>query len=639
MPKGRSKRSAFKASITNRPNGGGNKKEGLAPSVGKGRMSVWGGMSRSYGTPESRDILSYVNQIGSVGSRVYQTSGSSVGGARKLPKQDNRSKNLKEVIGKTGGLLAPDKRNSNADSFEVNFGIEETKNSLTSQEIQDVVNVIDVTDEVISAIDFNGQIINDKQLIILINKAKIINLKTLVLRNCKKITSNGWLYLANILDTTTIVNLDLNRCNISFKQIKDIINSKAQHLKSLNLNFVTPKLTRENIIEIINLLKTSNNGNPSTIQVLGLESSGLTLTPFMKSKHTLPETKKLINPNAKPLLPGILELTMNKSGNDIIKVDATIQGSDKAKTGVKFNWFVKKQVYKKGKQWVKINGDNVNENSNKLQYKLPNQTTGSRGVKENSELKCEVTPFLKEENSVKEGKTETIEFRENNWSIAKRSFILATSQSQDENVDDRNEGGGSGTSARANDTEFRSRLIDLMTLTNVEICYLNATGAHFDNSFVNKLITDVENIQVAINMKALYINSQNPFGTSAVDRVKGPIFRQEYDPNSGLITDNNNYVNLNAKLYREVRGIGTSTDDIIMETLESDNTDASSIVARLPIIRLNGGKNNRYLSRRNGTGQIGLLEVEEASEYKISVLSINVNDTLNGIITNFPYLL
>ena len=93
----------------------------------------------------------------------------------------------------------------------------------------------------------------------------------------------------------------------------------------------------------------------------------------MKSKHTLPQVKKLINPNAKPLLPGILELSMNKSGNDIVKVDATIQGSDKAKTGVKFNWFVKKQVYKKGKQWVKINGENVNENSNKLQYKLPNK--------------------------------------------------------------------------------------------------------------------------------------------------------------------------------------------------------------------------------------------------------------------------
>ena len=36
MPKGRSKRTSLKASITNRPTGGGNKKEGLAPSVGKG---------------------------------------------------------------------------------------------------------------------------------------------------------------------------------------------------------------------------------------------------------------------------------------------------------------------------------------------------------------------------------------------------------------------------------------------------------------------------------------------------------------------------------------------------------------------------------------------------------------------------
>ena len=287
MPKGRSKLTSLIASITNRPTGGGNKKEGLAPSVGKGNLSIWNGLGRAYGTPEDRNKLFCINQLGSINPRVYQTRAPS-DGVRPCPDKDNKPRNLKGAIDTTGGLLAPDKRNSNADSHEADFGIQQTNRALTSQEIQDVVNVIDVTDEAVSAIDFNGQIINDKQLITLIKKAKKLNLKTLVLRQCKRITSNGWIYLANILNTTSIVNLDLSQCNISFEHITQIINSNAQHLKSLNLNFVNPQLTRQNIIDIIDLLKTRN----SKIQVLGLETNGLNLIPFMKSKHTLPQVKK-----------------------------------------------------------------------------------------------------------------------------------------------------------------------------------------------------------------------------------------------------------------------------------------------------------------------------------------------------------
>ena len=178
-----------------------------------------------------------------------------------------------------------------------------------------------------------------------------------------------------------------------------------------------------------------------------------------------------------------------------------------------------------------------------------------------------------------------------------------------------------------------------MTLTNVEICYLNANGANFGDSFVNELITDVGNIPVGtkINMKALYINSQTPFGSSVVNSVKGPIFSLILDANTQTYVTNPAYTALsNSRLYRDRAGVGISADDIITENLDSDNY--GNIVAKLPIIRLNGGENNRYFSSRDGTGQIGLLEVGNSSEFLITITSINVNDTLNGIITNFPYL-
>lgn len=61
----------YKASITNQNQGGGNAKEGLPPSVGRG--SVWNTMSRAYGTPEDRALQVCINQLGSVNPRVYQS--------------------------------------------------------------------------------------------------------------------------------------------------------------------------------------------------------------------------------------------------------------------------------------------------------------------------------------------------------------------------------------------------------------------------------------------------------------------------------------------------------------------------------------------------------------------------------------
>ena len=109
MPKGRSKRTSLIASITNRPTGGGNKKEGLPPLVGTGNLSIWNGMGRAYGTPEDRNKLFCINQLGSINPRVYQTRAPS-DGVRPCPDKDKKPLKPKgsNVI-RTGGLLAPDK--------------------------------------------------------------------------------------------------------------------------------------------------------------------------------------------------------------------------------------------------------------------------------------------------------------------------------------------------------------------------------------------------------------------------------------------------------------------------------------------------------------------------------------------------
>ena len=63
----------YYASRANKNQGGGNAKEGLPPSVGKGSLSLTKGMSRAYGTPEDRELQVCINQLGSVNPRVYQS--------------------------------------------------------------------------------------------------------------------------------------------------------------------------------------------------------------------------------------------------------------------------------------------------------------------------------------------------------------------------------------------------------------------------------------------------------------------------------------------------------------------------------------------------------------------------------------
>ena len=70
---------AYKASITNRPTGGGNKKSGLPPNIGKGMFSL----TRAYGSPANRRKVFYINQLSWTGGRFYQTRGPSDGVRRR----------------------------------------------------------------------------------------------------------------------------------------------------------------------------------------------------------------------------------------------------------------------------------------------------------------------------------------------------------------------------------------------------------------------------------------------------------------------------------------------------------------------------------------------------------------------------
>lgn len=67
------------ASYTSQNQGGGNKKQGLAPSVGTGGFSLWNGMQRASSTPADRAKVFCINQLGNIGMKNYQTGAPSDG--------------------------------------------------------------------------------------------------------------------------------------------------------------------------------------------------------------------------------------------------------------------------------------------------------------------------------------------------------------------------------------------------------------------------------------------------------------------------------------------------------------------------------------------------------------------------------
>ena len=65
--------SSMNASRSTRNQGGGPSKQGLMPVVGTGQFSLWYGMRRAGSTPAQRSKVFCINQVGGVGSGVYQT--------------------------------------------------------------------------------------------------------------------------------------------------------------------------------------------------------------------------------------------------------------------------------------------------------------------------------------------------------------------------------------------------------------------------------------------------------------------------------------------------------------------------------------------------------------------------------------
>ena len=103
-----------------------------------------------------------------------------------------------------------------------------------------------------------------------------------------------------------------------------------------------------------------------------------------------------------------------------IIVTPTIRGENKETIGVRFNWFFKKYIYKKGTEWVEITSKNIDSSSNELKYKTPTTMTGSLGLNDNECLKCKVTPFLKKGAKTIDGKPQEIELIKDDWKTMKK---------------------------------------------------------------------------------------------------------------------------------------------------------------------------------------------------------------------------
>jgi hypothetical protein len=423
MPKGRSKRTSLIASITNRPTGGGSKKEGLAPSVGTGNLSVWKGMGRAYGTPEDRDKLFCINQLGSVNPRVYQTRAPS-DGVRPCPKKrDRKPKNLEDAVDKVGGEIKTGPNSLLGKGRIVNLSTDVGTQLIDNNYFEIIVdNLFKTTGKKIVEISLEGQtqLTSISLTRLLDNEIADGQLRSLNLSRMTGINSATWHYMAAKLleQDKRVVNLDVSHTNIPFDAIMTLLGTNS--LVTLNLDFLVPGLTDAQLKEIAEKVKE----NPGNLRVLSMQRN--VRAPGTSIKNTrinkvVSNTINLPKKVATSDMPAILDLEIVPNVNEKkIIVTPTIRGENKETIGVKFNWFVKKQVYKKGKQWVKINGENVNENSNKLQYKLPNKTTGSRGIKENSELKCEVTPFLKKGAKTIDGKPQEIELIKDDWKTMKK---------------------------------------------------------------------------------------------------------------------------------------------------------------------------------------------------------------------------
>ena len=89
--------SAMNSSRCNQKQGGGPAKQGLLPVVGNGQLSLWNGMRRAGSTPETRRKVFCFNQLGGVGSGLYQTRAPS-DGVKKTCKGFKNEKQIPRLI-------------------------------------------------------------------------------------------------------------------------------------------------------------------------------------------------------------------------------------------------------------------------------------------------------------------------------------------------------------------------------------------------------------------------------------------------------------------------------------------------------------------------------------------------------------
>merc|ERR1711871_1166217 len=270
MPKGRSKLTSLIASITNRPTGGGNKKEGLAPSVGKGNLSIWNGLARAYGTPEDRNKLFCINQLGSINPRVYQTKAPS-DGVRPCPKKGNRKpKNLEDAVGNVGGKIITAPNSLLGNGRIVNLSRNVGTQLIENDYFQIIVdNLFKTSGKDIVEISLEGQTKLTSTSLTKLLDNKIIDgqLRSLNLSGITAVNTATWHYMATKIseDNKRVVNLDVSYTNIPFDAIRTLLT--ANSLVTLNLDFLVPELSDAQLKAIAEEVKK----NPRNLKVLSMQ--------------------------------------------------------------------------------------------------------------------------------------------------------------------------------------------------------------------------------------------------------------------------------------------------------------------------------------------------------------------------------
>ena len=243
----------------------------------------------------------------------------------------------------------------------------------------------------------------------------------------------------------------------------------------------------------------------------------------------------------------------------------------------------------------------------------------SRGLKENSSLKCEVTPYLKKGNQILDGQKQSIQFKDK-WSIEKQDFVYSHVQVPNPTQ-----------AVTTEQSDFLDELIELMTKTDLVSLYIS--GSQFSKNYIQLIIDRINNISadVAINTRAVFLESQIT-DENILNQVKSPVKRNITAENNEIIT---NALFDQVKNHRNYYPIyGVSDADIIGEQVQMLPEDRNgNIFAYGSILRVNAQLLNidvpnellRYTTSK-GEGRIGDLLVDKNSLLLIDRSSINYNE-------------